>query len=1296
MAEEQRTESEQRRDALQRVPVAVIGMASIFPKAGNLQEYWENILNKRDCIDEVPSTRWRVEDYYDPDPSAADKTYCKRGGFIPDVPFDPLEFGLPPSILEVTDITQLLGLVVAKAALADAGYAGAPSAVRERTGVILGIVGGTMQLLVPLTTRLQSPTWHRVLTSSGLSDEQACEIERKLKLAYVGWEENAFPGWLGNVIAGRIANRLDLGGVNCVVDAACASSLAAMKMAISELTEYRSDLMITGGLDLDNSIFMFMSFSKTPALSKTQTIRPFGAGADGTLLGEGLGMLVLKRLVDAELDGDRIYSVIRGIGASSDGKHKSIYAPNWQGQVQAMRNAYRAAGIAPAGVGLVEAHGTGTAAGDLSEFTALRAVFGEGPPSRPRIALGSVKSQIGHTKGAAGAAGVIKAVLALHHKILPPTLHVERPNPELNMEDSPFYLNTESRPWSRGQQPRRAGVSAFGFGGTNYHLVLEEYEAEHQRPYQLHRTCRALLACAETPAHLLEQCCALLEELGGQSGERVFAQWIEATAALVIPGDAARLGFVAASREEACALLAQAIEALAGADPEDPWEHPAGIYYRRCGLAAGAKVVALFPGQGAQYLNMGRSLANNFPQVRQIFADFDGLFGLEGAGTLSQTVYPEPGFGEAHSALHSAALQATEYAQPAIGALSLSLFALLHEAGLRVDFAVGHSFGELSALWAAGVLNAPDYLALVRARGRAMTPPSEPPHQAGAMLAVKHPAAVLQSWLAQLEGVSVANFNSPNQLVLAGGRAAVLAAQRTLEARQIRTALLPVEAAFHTPAVDYALGPFAEAIGSVELKPPTVAVYANATAEPYPDDAEGIASLLRQQIVNPVLFEASIERIYAEGGACFVEFGPRGILTGLVKDILSQRPHVAVALNPSTRGDSDRQLRTAAVQLRVVGLPLKDLSGYQRPYPVAGEGERALTIALNGRGYLSEKTRAAFEQALHSKPPTQAAPTNANRNGQHPVHSPNGAPPAPVVQGPGRTNGHAALPPSDVVQFHPKVHSMSQHPATTSAYARFFDSLDQTLSQLGKQQGETLRVHQQYLDHQAEYTMVALQLLQQHALFGGRSGMGPMLEEVAGPLLKSLERSLLHLHNHEEGTLHLHEHYLKHQVAYSQACVQLLKQQWALLAPTQPGEGMPAAAAAFWAPPAVEPAAVPQPVLTPSAPPPEPPVQTAANGSSVRASVQQVLLQVVSEKTGYPAEMLTMEMEMEADLGIDSIKRIEILAAMQEALSRLPEVKAEDLAELRTLEQIGAHWVAVAEGSAKKKSPAVLPTRLVS
>ena len=412
--------------------LAVVGMGCLFPKADGPGAFWANIKHAVDGITDVPATHWNPEDYFDADPKSPDRTYARRGGFLSPVDFSPLEYGIAPRDLEATDTTQLLGLVAAKQALTDAGVNFAPgtpkSVDRGKVSVLLGVTG-TLELVIPLGARLGHPKWRKAMRDAGIPEDQVADAVTRISESYVPWQENSFPGLLGNVVAGRIANRLDLHGTNCVVDAACASSLSAVHLAAMELVTGKADVVVTGGTDTFNDIFMFMCFSKTPALSPTGNSRPFDADGDGTILGEGLGMVVLKRLDDAVAAGDTVYAVIKSIGTSSDGKGNAIYAPSAAGQKRCLEDAYARAGFSPDTVELVEAHGTGTKVGDSVEASALADVFGavETSRSRPWCAVGSVKSQVGHTKAAAGAAGLIKAALALHFKVLPPTMKVSKP-----------------------------------------------------------------------------------------------------------------------------------------------------------------------------------------------------------------------------------------------------------------------------------------------------------------------------------------------------------------------------------------------------------------------------------------------------------------------------------------------------------------------------------------------------------------------------------------------------------------------------------------------------------------------------------------------------------------------------------------------------------------------------------------------------------------------------------------------------------------------------------------------------
>lgn len=986
---------------LRDTPIAIVGMASVFPNSENLQAYWDNIIQEVDCIMEVPASRWQQEDYYDPDPRTPDKTYCKRGGFIPDIDFNPLEFGLRPNILELTDVSQLLSLVVAREALKNAGYSQMEEVQRAMTGVILG-VGGGQKLMAPLIARLQYPIWERVLRSTGIPETDIQTITEKIQKAYIPWEENSFPGLLGNVIAGRIANRFDLGGINCVVDAACAASLAATRMAITELVTGRTDMMLTGGVDTDNSIFMYMCFSKTPAFSRSQQVRPFDAESDGMIVGEGVGMVVLKRLADAERDGDQIYAVIKGIGASSDGRYKSIYAPRPDGQAKALVRAYEDAGISPETMGLIEAHGTGTMAGDPAEFATLSRVFGDHAPQKQAIALGSVKSQIGHTKAAAGAASLIKAALALHHKVLPPTLNVTTPNPKFNFEESPFYLNTETRPWMRrvDQTPRRAGVSSFGFGGTNFHVVLEEYQAEHTGPYRLHDVPQTMLFAADSPAELLTVCQEALTALQDETAAVINCRRLaEESKNRHLSPQQARLGFVAQSVAEASKFLQIAISQLEKRPQATEWTHPKGVYYRHRAMETTGKVVALFSGQGSQYLNMGRQVAMNFPPLRQVYQDLDQHF-TEGQTPVSSVVFPKPVFDDDSRTKQELALQDTEYAQPAIGALSAGLYKILQAAGFQADFTAGHSFGELTALWAGGVLSEADYLNLVKVRGQAMSSRNAPPNaDSGTMVAVTAEVNTLKEALKSFPEVTLANLNAPEQVVLAGATDRLAEVKQYLEQQGFSTVSLPVSAAFHTPLVEHAQRPLAEAIYQTQFNRPQAAVYSNTTSQPYPDDPAAMQQTLAAHLLKPVLFKDEIENIYNAGGTIFVEFGPRNILTNLVKKSLGDRPHLAVALNPSRQKDSDWQLRDAVVQLQVAGVSLQDIDRYQPPADLTPPEKMPLQINISGHSYVSRKAQAEFETALQDG--YQLSLLTKQTNGHH---SPSPSPTEEAI------NGHTVQP----------------------------------------------------------------------------------------------------------------------------------------------------------------------------------------------------------------------------------------------------------------------------------------------
>ncbi|MYV98993.1 beta-ketoacyl synthase N-terminal-like domain-containing protein, partial [Streptomyces sp. SID3343] len=455
--------------------VAIVGMACVLPGAPDLATYWRNILAGTDAVTEVSPERWDTQHYFAPstDPNAvargsvkgaqpgsvpAGKTPSKWGGFVPAIPFDATAYGIAPASLASIEPAQLLALHVASGALADAGYGKGRTFARDRTSVIFGAEAGT-DLAGAYGFRSLYPGWFGPLPA---------DLDEQLPVP----TEDSFPGVLANVIAGRIANRLDLGGVNYTVDAACAASLAALDLACKELNTGSSDLVLCGGVDTHNGVNDFLMFSSVRALSPSGRCATFDADADGIALGEGAVCVVLKRLADAERDGDRVYAVVKGVGGSSDGRSLGLTAPRPEGQRRALERAYHAAGVSPADVGLVEAHGTGTVVGDRAELDTLTAVFTEQGATPGTCAVGSVKSQIGHTKCAAGLAGLAKAALAVHFGVRPPTLHLRRPGPGWNPDTSPFVFDDRARPWAGTAGQRVAGVSAFGFGGTNFHAVL--------------------------------------------------------------------------------------------------------------------------------------------------------------------------------------------------------------------------------------------------------------------------------------------------------------------------------------------------------------------------------------------------------------------------------------------------------------------------------------------------------------------------------------------------------------------------------------------------------------------------------------------------------------------------------------------------------------------------------------------------------------------------------------------------------------------------------------------------------
>ncbi len=945
----------------QQEAIAIVGMSCQFPQSNDIETYWTNILNKVDSITEIPKSHFDWQNYFDANPLARDKIISKWGGFLSDVVFDPAPYGIPPSSLESIDPMQVLILEAARSALLDAGY-NERKFPRDKTSVILANAGhGPITALYSLRSMLG---WKL----DGLDEETTDQIKAVLP----EWTEDSFAGYLGNVAAGRVANRFDLKGINFSIDAACASSLAALYVGVSDLRSRASDVVLLGATDTHNQPGDYLSFSKTHALSPSGRCKTFDASADGIAISEGIAILVLKRLSDAERDGDRIYAVIKGIAGSSDGRDLSLTAPRPAGQMLALHRAYADAGISPATVQLVEAHGTGTVAGDRAEVEALTNVFKGSGAELESCAIGSVKTNIGHSKAAAGLASIIKIAKALHHKVLPPTINVSEPSPACKFSEGPFYVNTESRPWvnTQGQTPRRGGVSAFGFGGTNFHAVLEEYVPPC--------TAEAAPALEAWPAELFVWKANTSEELLKAVGqtEAVVKKMrldyaIESTdtsqkrrrlfelasnlnqkanlrrsnkAANSQLSDSASLAIVASSVDDLEQKIAQVRAKLAdqntniSAGKTVEFSLPTGVHFKAVSSSnsptnsSSNKVAFLFPGQGSQKVNMLKELSIYFPEILETVeaadryiaknTDKPGFDKFAGKNALSQFIFPAATLSQAKKDEQQSQLTSTDVAQPALGVCDLAMLKLLNSFGLKADMVAGHSYGEYVALHAGGVFNDQDLLKLSIERGRILGQcAAENP---GAMAAVSADPEVVKAAVKLMPGVYLANINTPTQSIISGSVEAIEAALTVFKAKQIAGKRIAVSAAFHSPLMTGADKQLAEVLQSVQCHSPKIPVFSNSTTLPYAAEAAEIVNQLSEHALKPVLFVDQLKAMHDAGARLFVEVGPGAVLTGLTEASLNGRDFVAVNCDRSGKNSLEHFLSTIG-RLAVCGAEI-DLS----------------------------------------------------------------------------------------------------------------------------------------------------------------------------------------------------------------------------------------------------------------------------------------------------------------------------------------------------------------------------------
>ncbi|MCD2343232.1 polyketide synthase dehydratase domain-containing protein [Ideonella azotifigens] len=889
--------------------VAIIGMACMYPQAGSMHAFWRNIIGGVDAITE-PVESWDAQRYLD-----TGRIKTPFGGYLKDLyRFDPREFGIMPNSLDGGEPDQFLALKVAGDALRDAGgrYAD-PKYDHRDTGIVLGhstylhrgqgtliqnhiVVDQTIEIL-----RASCPH---------MTEEQIEAVRSMLAKKLPAASADIAPGLVPNVMTGRIANRLNLKGPNYLVDAACSSSLLAVNAAMDELRLGRSKLMLAGGVNASLPAEVSVIFTQLGALSGRGKVRPFEKGSDGTLLGEGLGIVALKLLDEALADGDRIYAVVRGVGQSSDGRGTGLLAPSMEGESLAMKRAYSDCGVDPSTISLIEAHGTGIPLGDKTEIGALKSIFGERTAEQGTIALGSVKSMISHTIPAAGMAGLIKSALALHHKVLPPMLCGEI-NPDLGIDQTPMYINNQTGPWIAPQgAPRRAGVNSFGFGGINTHAVLEEAPAAALSPQRFMPWSAELFVLSADSAEALKTRVAEVQALIEARHDLTLSD-LAGTLAATDAQAACRLALVASDKASLSKQLTQAVKKLSDGNPN--WSTRNGMVYSSQPMQG--KLAFIFPGEGSQYPGMLGDLALCFDDVRNWLDFWCSLYPDQPGERRTDIAYPpSTGLSAERRAMLERRMNDMDVGSEAVFVGGQALNQLLGTLGVQPDVMLGHSSGESSALAASGAIPAatPQELAefireLNKVYRAELADGSIP---TGALLAVGAlPREQLDGFVAEAgAGVYVAMDNCANQVILYGSAEAMAALQAKLTQVGAICMMLPFDRGYHTPAFDTVTKAFLKYYRAIKLGAPRVPMYSCASANLFPEGTTALRQQAAAQWSTTVRFRETIQKMHDDGVRWFIEVGPSANLTAFVNDILAGREYTAIATNQRRRSGMEQLL----------------------------------------------------------------------------------------------------------------------------------------------------------------------------------------------------------------------------------------------------------------------------------------------------------------------------------------------------------------------------------------------------
>jgi acyl transferase domain-containing protein len=1232
-------------------PIAILGIGGIYADAPNLERFWDNLVHGRDAVTDVPAARFPIDRYYSADPGQRERSVARMGSFV-DLPRPEPEDRIEPAAVPQLDASHLLFLRAAEQAIADVG-AGAKRWNRRRVGAYVGYMPFQAKKFAAdarINVREFTAAAEQALAASGALPAEgaavASDVEARFSRARPTVSAHSLPGWLSSVMAARVGRRYGFEGPCIAVESACASTLSALHAAAQALRHGACDVALAGASFCDIPVEFYVGTSRFNGLSP-KGIYPFDAKASGFVPGEGAGVFVLKRLADAERDGDHVRAVLASIGSSSDGKGgRSLLSPSVEGEALSIQRSLASAGIDPATVDYVECHGTATPVGDAMEGMALACSYG-GAPRRHPVAIGSVKSNLGHLCAAAGAPALTKVVLAMERGEIPPSIHCNNPNPKIDFAAASAEITRERTPWPKTtDRPRRAGVSTFGIGGTNFHAIVEEYRVVRKAPWtsfwvggEPPDSTRGvsssvspgqLFAFAfESAGRCLTEATACLAQFRGGSAKD-FAEAARTTRAQATAGARGaakvRLALTAFGPDD----LARKIDTL-GRTLASDWAadtlRGSGIFLNTNASARPRRpLVAVFPGMGPQYPNMLRQLAGHYPLVERILSRADAVWQSLTGRTLRSALWTsqEHGLAARDEDLHGGML-----------ATSCAISALMRFYGVRADVCVGQSAGELAALVTARVLSFEDALTAMHARTLAVLDLTI--RDTGRMASVMCNAATLHEIIDGIDGkIVVAADNCPTTVLAAGETKAMEALSWRCAARGIEYIPFRVSHAYHSPVIAKAASRYRHVLESFAWNAPTAEVISTVDLRPYTaDKRDGIERLVSQYTTMVRLREA-IELLYARGARNFFESGPRWAVTGYIRETLGKRPHIA---HPSVHP------KVGEVELFRRLLACAFTEGVGSLHPVRSDDT-----------FEGPVSRADFDAQSRRPPRSVGIEFTAPDD----MMGPPSSRPAPASKG----------VTDDVRIVFRKSGERREAVNPVNTQDRLKDAL---IAALSERTGYPKQMLELDLDLEGDLGIDTVKQVEVFTKVRQQFGL-PRLE---GTTLRDL--------NTLRKVLHHFEAQLRGETPPAPVSVRSPASVRGPISAHSSRSTRSNDADEWSAPPSI----LPRPLTEFVPPPPRTPtpafgVRASARatadagaasepaGASERSSfdrVQGFLVRSLAERTGYPTEMLELDLDLEGDLGIDTVKQVEVITKVRQHFE-LPRQSGTSIRDMNTLRKI--------------------------